>query len=258
MKIRPSYSNPTFSQFSLSLITSYLQWTRYSYHSIPTSNYICIDEQKVYRALLSLDASKSTGIDTISPYVLKHCATPLTQPLHHLFCYCLSSCGLPSEWQIHYITPIFKTGHHSNVANYRPISLLCVVSKVLERLIYNHLVNFLTDSFSNQQFRFLAGCCALQQLLLFTNNILEAKINHADVDVLYFDYSKAFDSVPHNESLYKLWKYGVTGDLWLWLKSYLSSGMQCVRINQQLLGLLPVVSRAPKEASWDHYYLLCI
>ena len=93
------------------------------YHSIPTTNYICIKEQEVYRALLSLDASKSAGIDTISPSVLKHCATPLTQPLHHLFCYCLSSCDLLSEWQIHCITPIFKPGDHSNIAIYRPMSL---------------------------------------------------------------------------------------------------------------------------------------
>ena len=137
------------------------------YHSILNPNYICIEEQEVYRALLSLDASKSAGIDTISPSVLKHCATPLTQPLHHLFCYCLSSCNLSSEWQVHCITPIFKSGDHSNIANYRPISLLCVVSKVLERLIYNYLVNFLTDSFSNQQFGFLVGHSALQQLFLF-------------------------------------------------------------------------------------------
>ena len=99
------------------------------------------------------------------------------------------------------------------------------------------------DSFSNQQFGFLAGRSALQQLLLFTNNILEAKTNHTDIDILYFDYSKAFDSVPHNELLYELWKYGVTGDLWLWFK--LSSRMQCVKINQQFSGLLPVVSGVP-------------
>ena len=117
------------------------------YHSILTINYICIEEQQIYRALLSPDASKSAGIGTISPSVLKRCATPLTQPLHHLFCYCPSSCDLLSEWQIHCITSIFKSGDHSNVENYRPISLLCVVSKVLERLIYNHLVNFLTNSF---------------------------------------------------------------------------------------------------------------
>jgi len=215
-------------------------------HTTPTLNCICINEQQVYKALVSLDTSKAAGIDAINPSILKHCATPLTQPLCHLFCYCLTACDIPSEWRIHCITPIFKSGDRSNAANYRPISLLCVVSKILERLIYNYLVTFLTNSFSNQQFGFLAGRSALQQLLLFTNNLLEAKTNSQDIDVLYFDYSKAFDSVPHNELLYKLWKYGITGDLWQWFRAYLSSRMQCVKINQQLSGLLPVVSGVPQ------------
>lgn len=94
------------------------------------------------------------------------------------------------------------------MAKYRSISLLYVVSKVLERQIDNHLVNFLTNSFSNQQFRFLASHSALQKPLLFTD-----ETNFKDEDVLYFDYSKAFYFVPHNKVLYKLWKYGVTGDL---------------------------------------------
>ena len=87
---------------------------------------------------------------------------------------------------------IFKSGENSNLANYKPVSPLCVASSS-ERLIYNHLINFLTETFSGQQFGFLAGHSALQQLLLFTSSILEAKTNHADIDVLYFDYSKEFD-----------------------------------------------------------------
>ena len=196
---------------------------------------IIIVKSTVIYAVISTVISTviSAGIDAISPAVLKHFAIPLTWPLHHLYCYwhCLSTCDIPSEWRIHSITPIFKSGDNSNVAIYRPISLLCVASKVLKRLISNHLINFLTDSFSSQQFGFLAGCSALQQLFLFTNNIPEAKTNHTDIDVLYLDYSKTFDSVPHKELLYKLWKYGVTRDLWSWFKSYLSPRMQCVKIN---------------------------
>ena len=134
---------------------------------------------------------------------------------------------------------------------YRPISLLCLVSKVLERLIYNHLINFLADSFSNQQFRFLASRSSLQQLLLFINNILDAKANCNDVDVLCFNYRKAFDSVPHNKLLYKLWKYGITGDLWHWFKAYLSSRTKlignCLDFFQ--LSLVPL-----RAVSWDQCY----
>ena len=78
------------------------------------------------------------------------------------------------------------------------------------------------------------------------NNILEARTQLSNADVIYLDFRKAFDLVPHNELLYKLWKYGITGDLWLWFRAYLSSRTQCVKINGCLSGLLPVVSGVPQ------------
>ena len=123
--------------------------------------------------------------------------------------------------------------------------------KVLERLIYNHLINFLADSFSNKQFGFLASCSSLQQLLLFINNILDAKANCNNVDVLCFDYRKAFDSVLHNKLLYKLWKYGITGDPCHWSKAYLSSRTKLIGNCLDFFQLSPVSLRA---VSWDQCY----
>ena len=77
-------------------------------------------------------------------------------------------------------------------------------------------------------------------------NILEARTQSSNADVIYLDFRKAFDSVPHNELLYKLWKYEITGNLWLWFRAYLSSRTQCVKINGCLSGLLPVVSGVPQ------------
>ena len=215
-------------------------------HATPVLDKIYLNEHEVHDALLSLNCNKAAGFDSIHPAVLKHCAIPLTKPLHHLFCHCLLTHNLPSEWRTHCIVPIFKSGNKSSIANYRPISLLCVASKVLERLVYNHVIGHLTNYISTQQFGFMAGRSSLQQLLLFVNNILEAKAHFNNVDVLYLDYKKAFDSVPHNELLYKLWKYGITGDLWMWFRAYLSSRTQCVRVNGHLSGMLPVVSGVPQ------------
>ena len=75
-----------------------------------------------------------------------------------------------SEWRTHCVTPIFKSGNKHNVANYRPISLLCVTSKVLERLVFNHVIGYLTKHLSNLQFGFMTGRSSLQQLLLFMNH----------------------------------------------------------------------------------------
>ena len=88
-----------------------------------------------FSILSKLDPTKAVGIDGISPRLLKACATPLCVPLHHLFNLSLIQATLPSEWKVHKITPIYKSGDRSSVCNYRPISLLCTVSKVLEKLI---------------------------------------------------------------------------------------------------------------------------
>ena len=215
-------------------------------HITPALAEICFDECEVYTVLASLACNKAAGIDGIRPDILKYCAAPLTKPLHNLFCHCISNHDLPSEWRTHCITPIFKSGDKHNVANYRPISLLCIISKVLERLVFNHVIGYLTKHLSNQQFGFMTGRSSLQQLLLFMNNILEARTQLSNADVIYLDFRKALDSVPHNELLYKLWKYGITGNLWLWFRAYLSSRTQCVKINGCLSGLLPVVSGVPQ------------
>ena len=104
------------------------------------------------------------------------------------------------EWRTHLIKPIFKTGDRCSVRNYRTISLLSVVSKVLEKLVYNNIVDFLTNSISVSQLGFLRGRSSLQQLLVFFNIVLSSA---SQTDVIYLDFRKAFDSVAHNELLLK-------------------------------------------------------
>ena len=95
---------------------------------------------------------------------------------------------LPSEWRTHLIKPIFKSGNRNSVRNYRPISLLSVVSKVLESLVYNGIVDFVTNSISVHQFGFLRGRSTLQQLLIFFSTLLGSS---SQTDVLYLDFKKA-------------------------------------------------------------------
>ena len=131
---------------------------------------------------------------------------------------CTSSGNIPSQWCTHWITPI---GDKSLVSNYRPISLLCILSKVLERVVYNNILRYLECSFSWHQFGFLQGRSAVQQLLLFTERVLEAKSMQTEADVvyMYMDFRKAFDSVSHNSLLQKLHATGITDKLWSWLQS---------------------------------------
>ena len=209
-------------------------------------SFICdinVSESNVFNILQSLDVSKAMGCDGISPKLLKQCSLSLYRPLHYLFSLSLSQSYLPLEWRTHLIKPIFKSGDKNSVKNYRPISLLPVVSKVLEKLVYNRIVDFISSSISSSQYGFLRGRSTLQQLLVFFNTIFSSPF---PIDVVYLDFRKAFDSVAHNELLLKLWKFGITGTLWLWLRAYLTNRVQCVSVGQSISPTLPVISGVPQ------------
>ena len=101
---------------------------------------LAITVSEVYEVLISLDVERSAGIDNISPRVLQSCTIAICEPLHHLFSQSLNHATLPSSWKIHKIVPIFKAGDANSVKNYCPISLLSIVSKVLERLIFSKII----------------------------------------------------------------------------------------------------------------------
>ena len=155
---------------------------------------------------------------------------------------------IPTDWKCHAISPIHKSGNRSLVTNYRPISLLCCVSKVLESIICNHISDFVVNNISVSQFGFVRHRSSVQQLLLSINNILTHLDNpiKSYVDMIFLDFKKAFDSVSHNELLVKLWHFGITGDLWYWFRGYLTNRKQYVYINNCHSSLLPVISGVPQ------------
>ena len=232
----------------------YSVFTRSSFQLPPlnnlmmTSSSLCdisFSELDVFRVLRSLDVSKAMGCDGISPRLLKHSALALYQPFYHLFLLSVSQSYLPFEWRTHLIKPIFKSGNKNSVRNYRPISLLSVVSKVLERLVYNCIVDYITRSISDSQFGFLRGRSTLQQLLIFFKILHNSS---SQIDVIYLDFRKAFDSVSHNELLLKLWNFGITGKLWSWMKAYLANRVQYVSVGHSNSSTLPVLSGMPQDS----------
>ena len=135
---------------------------------------------------------------------------------------------------MHLITPIHKSGDRSMINNYRPISLLCAISKVLESLIYNGIIDFVSKVINKSQFRFSREKSIIQQLLVFLNDITNSH------------FHKAFDSVLHCELLQKLKNIGIDGKMWLWFKEYLSGRFQCTSIDHQKSSYLPVPSGVPQ------------
>ena len=201
---------------------------------------------KVWASRSSLDCSKTHGVDNLDPKVLKHCVESLSVPIFHLFRMSISYSQLPFEWKIHQIIPVYKTGDRFQVNNYHPILLLCIISKVLKWIIYNHTSNFIFKNISNQQFGFIPGHSSLQQLLTFVNILLEAKDHKTAVDVIHLDICKAFDTIPHHKLLAKLQKLGISGDLLRWFQAYLTNWSQCVSIDGKKSNFLPVMYDIPQ------------
>ena len=240
-----------FNQFFHSVFTI-SSYTLPSIDSLPqpplTIDDLPISHMEVLTALQSLNPSKSMGIDGIGPRLLTNCALALYVPIHHLFSLSIAKQVIPSEWKCHSITPIHKSGDKALVTNYRPISLLCVISKALERIVYNHLSKFFLKNnvIVNSQFGFRQHHSTTQQLLLFPDKVHLSLNNNASCDVIYLDFKKAFDSVPHNELLIKLWNIGITGNLWHWIREYLTGRHQRVCINGCHSSTLPVISGVPQ------------
>ena len=233
---KPSLSNPSLPPSSEPTLT------------YPNITNISFTELDVFSALSSLDPAKSMGVDCIGSKLLKHCALALYIPLHHLFSLSISKHSIPSEWKHHSITPIYKSGEKSLISNYRPVSLLCITSKVLERLIYDNLSKFVLSHgiISPSQFGFLKYRSTTQQLLVFLDNVHRILNSNDACDVIYLDFKKAFDSVPHHELLSKIWNIGITGNLWKWFREYLNNRIQHVSINGSNSSILPVLSGVPQ------------
>ena len=203
-------------------------------------------ESDIYRIMSTLDISKAKGIDGLGPNILKFCVDALYEPLFHLFRCTISQEQIPTEWRLHKITPLHKAGDINDVSNYRPISLLCTVSKVLEKLICEGCMDFLSGSISPFQFGFTKHRSSLQQMLLFYSEVFESLNSGIQTDVIFLDFAKAFDSVPHAELLFKLRQRGIGGKLWKWFMAYLANRMQCVCVEGVCSNFLPVKSGVPQ------------
>ena len=123
-----------FNQYFFSVFTkSDFQVSNLDESNLPANSLdaIHLTESDVFNVIANLNPHKATGIDHIAPSVLKSCAYTLTLPLHHLFTTSLKTSIIPNEWKMHKIIPVYKSNDKTSVKNYRPISLLCNVSKVL-------------------------------------------------------------------------------------------------------------------------------
>ena len=139
---------------------------------------------------------------------------------------CLRHSYLPAEWRTHKIIPIFKSGDRSSEKKYRPISLLCCISKVLERSVFDKIYKHTSLHISDNQFGLMKHRSALQQLIIFSDLIHNAISRQNYMDIIYFDIKKAFDSVSITKQN-PIQLLGITGTTYNFLRAYLSNRQVC-------------------------------
>ena len=187
-------------------------------------------KDELLRLLLNLSCDTATGPDGISARILKLSVHSITVPLTLIFNLSISSGIFPSDWKNSYIVPIPKSKSPSSAPfDYRPISLLFIISKVLERHIFNYLHDFCTTNqfLSESQFGFCPGRSTELALLSITHSWLSSLDSHNSICATFFDLRKAFNSVPHQLVMLTLSSIG--------LPSHLTSGLHSNRSQQVIL-----------------------
>ena len=202
--------------------------------------------EEVCHALQNIDPSKAHGPDGLPSRILKECAYQLAPSLRYLFTKSLKMSQIPMEWKLANIIPIYKQGNKNHVENYRPISLLSVVSKTLERCIPNHISQHIQSNIHSAQFGFVNGRSCATQLLSILNIVGKNLDNGLQTDVVFMDIAKAFDTVDHSKMLQKLQKYGFSGSVLLWFKNYLCERLQRVTVHEATSQSLPISSGVPQ------------
>ena len=217
----------------------------YSQHKIANVQF---KSSTVFNLLKDLDPSTATGPDDIPALVLKNCAASLAAPLAALFHRSFRAGVVPLSWKRANVTAIHKKGSKCDAKNYRPISLMPIVAKIMEKIINDKLMRYLETNkmLHPSQFGFRKKHSTLQALLTITQPAEDALDSNQEYRVVSLDISSAFDKVWHAGLISKLNSYGVSGCLLKWLQNYLSNRQQRVVFRGSQSSWLPIMAGMPQ------------
>ena len=194
---------------------------------------LSITEAKLIEILSRLKVDKSPGPDKIHNRVLYEIRYEIVGVLTYMLDFSLNTGQVPKRWKEAEVIPIFKKGARSDPNNYRPVSLTATCCKIMETVIRDSLLSYLENNnlISDNQHGFRPNRSCVTQLLEVIHDWSQALDKASCVDVIYLDYSKAFDSVPHERLLAKLGSYGIDLKVQRWIRNFLLDRTQRVVVN---------------------------
>ena len=209
---------------------------------------IHVTEDIIRKKLMSIRMDKAPGVDELVPRFLAALSHEISVPLSIIYNRSLREGEVPSDWRDANVSPIFKSGSRAVPGNYRPVSLTCVLCKVLETIIRDRLVDYLERAglIRDSQHGFRKGRSCLSNLLTFLDQVTGLVDNGCSLDIVYLDLAKAFDKVPHQRLLNKLKAYGVHGKLHAWIADWLVGRRQRVCLQGEFSQWMWVLSGVPQ------------
>ena len=225
-------------------------------HTLPTSHIphrrhsMYLNEttpQEIFNITITLKDS-SPGWDDLHIKVYKRCIHILTPIITNILNHCIRECIFPSELKIAKIIPIYKSGPHDHITNYRPIAMLPFISKIFEKLLHKRMLSYI-DKFKilfEQQFGFRPGHSTSAAITHVINHITQASERGEYTVGLFLDLSKAFDCIDFDILFDKLFAYGFRGPILLLIKSYLSNRHQFVHLESSNSTQLPTLRGVPQ------------
>ena len=202
----------------------------FEYHKLRINSSTSAD---VERCLKGIKRLKSAGLDDLPPYLLKDSVPFISLPLAPIINLSFSTGFFPSQWKNSRIVPVYKSESTLSLGNYRPISILPFLSKIIEKLVHQQLMKFLDENrlLSDFQFGFRPNISTELADTLFLDNVRKNVNQGYMVGATFNDLSKAFDTVSHSRLVAKLHSYGLNGTELEWFTSYLFNRNALVSYN---------------------------
>ncbi len=214
---------------------------------IHTVHNITITRDKVITVMKKLKRNKACGVDGIHVNVLREVLS-LSIPLTDIFQHSANTGHLPQDWKDANVTPLHKKGSRQAKQNFRPVSLTSQICKIMERLVLADLWGHINTNhlITCDQHGFQGSCSCTTQLIECLDDWTNAVDNGDNLDVIYLDFSKAFDNASLDRLLYKLDQLGVDDTARAWIKSFLLDRLQRVIIDGEAPTSVPVTSGVPQ------------
>ena len=206
-----------------------------------------IEEPEILNVIAQLKNS-AAGHDSLPGSIMKQCADKYIVPLTHIINLSITKGYFPEEFKLAKVLPIFKSGDDQNIQNYRPISMLPFFSKIFEKIMASHIMDFLDTNniLYDKQFGFRKSHSTSHAIITLVDKVFRALDTGKFIVRVFLDLKKAFDTVDHTILLKKLHAYGIRDNHLDWFKSYLHNRTQYVTYNNARSDIKTITHGVPQ------------